>query len=408
MDTPVPKADIRYLTDIHTLLQIALFERRYSLRDIAQMRIEELNMPPETPQEADENGFVTVQGRIRGYFGHSGQPLLPEAAEGIDSLWPYISTTSMYHYNPIKSANTNVIETFLCVVWEPGVERPRKTVVRMSDRSVHMQEDRIAKAALAAISESADFCYIARNDIRAKVRRKAVNRAAKNEAFCLEIAMKDSDERVRLAAARRLVDNKSFDMLLREGIGAARNIAAEKTPDLSLLKETALAANDNRLFSIALSRVEDWPLIEVIAMLAKTKKLAKGLARARMQGMKAQWLANGLELLKDNQRLFADAAINDSMFYRLVIEYMTDEACIADILCSLSPHTAGATDYGPVGEAGWIAGTKRGYDPVDIARAKCALNRLFTKEALQKVAEQAKADYLRFEATKRLKELQFS
>lgn len=406
MDTPVPKAEIRQLTDMHTLLQIALFEWRYSLRDIAQVRIEELNMHPETPQEADENGFVTVQGRIRGYFGHSKEPRLPETAEGIDSLWPYISTAAMYHYNPSKSANTNVIETFLCVVWEPGGERPRKTVVRLNDRSVYMQEDKIAKAALAAISKPADFCYIARNDVRAKVRRKAVNRAAKNEAFFLELALRDPDERVRLAAARRLADNSSFDKLLREGTGAARNAAAEKTSDLLLLKETALAADDNRLLSIALSRVEDWLLIEIITMLAKAKKIAKGLARMRMQGMKTQWLATGLVLLNENQRLFADAAMNDDMFYRLVIEHMTDEACIADILCSLSPHQAGATAYGPVGEAGYIAGTKRGFDPEDIALATGALNRLHTKEALRKVMEHAKTDYLRNEANIRLGTLQ--
>jgi hypothetical protein len=102
-----------------------------------------------------------------------------------------------------------------------------------------LQADRIAKAALAAISDPVDFCYIARNDMRASVRRKAVNRAAKDETLFLELAIQDLDERVRSAAARRLQANESFDTLLREGTGAARHIAAERTSDLRLLKEMA-------------------------------------------------------------------------------------------------------------------------------------------------------------------------
>ncbi len=152
--------------------------------------------------------------------------------------------------------------------------------------------------------------------------------------------------------------------------------------------------------------MEDWSLLEILTMLGKTKEIAKGLARMRMEGMETQWRASGLALLHDNQRLYANAAMNDAMFYRLVIEHMTDENCIADILCSLSPHQAGATAYGPVGEAGYIAGNCHNHDPKDIARAKRALNRLYTKKALQQVLEQAKTHYLREEARKRLDKLQ--
>lgn len=390
MDTLIPKEAISHLTDADTLLYLALFERRYGLRSLAQERMEELGIKPIMPKEADENGFVTVRGCVRGYFSQAERLKLPETAEGIDTLWPHTCT----------------IETFLCVVWEPCGAQPKKTVAAIKNRSPFLQADKIAKAALAAITDPVDFSYIARNDVRAKVRRKAVNRAAKDEVFFLELAIQDPDERVRLAAARRLQANESFDTLLREGTGAAQHIAAEKTSNLRLLKEMALAANDKKLHSIALTRAEDWSLLEILTMLGKTKEIAKGLARMRMEGMETQWRASGLALLHDNQRLYADAAMNDAMFYRLVIEHMTDEACIADILCSLSPHQAGATAYGPVGEAGYIAGNCHNYDPKDIARAKGALNRLYTKETLQQVLEHAKTYYLRDEAKKRLDKLQ--
>ncbi len=390
MDTLIPKEEISRLTDADALLDLALFERGYGLRLLAQKRIWELKITPETPKEADENGFVTVRGRVRGYFGRAERPKLPETAESIDSLWPH----------------TGVIETFLCVVWEPCGAQPMKAVAMIKNRSPFLQTDRIAKVALAAITDPMDFCYIARNDVRAPVRCKAVNRAAQDEAFFLELAIQDPDERVRIAAAKRLQANESFITLLVKGTGGARNIAAKKTTDLLFLKEAALAANDKRFHIIALKRVEDWSLIEILTMLAKTKELAKGLARMRMEGLEAQWRVSGLVLFHDNQRLYADAAINDAMFYRLIIEHMTDETCIADILCSLSPHQAGATAYGPVGEAGYIAGNCRNCDPKDIARAKGALNRLCTKDALQQVLEQAKTHYLRDEAKKRLDELQ--
>lgn len=410
MDTLITKEAISKLTNIDTLLCLALFERRWRLRSIAQERIEELGITPRIPKEADENGFVTVRGRVRGYFGHAERPKLPETAEVIDSLWPHGSAIEAFLYNPSTDSRTSThsgaIEAFLCVVWEPCGAQPRKTVAAIKNRSLFLQTERIAKAALSAISDPVDFCYIARNDVRAKVRRKAVNRAAKDEVFFLELAIQDLDERVRIAAARRLQANESFDTLLREGTGAERHIAAEKTSDLQLLKEIALIANDKRLHSIALARVEEWSLLEIITMLGKTKEIAKGLARMRMEEMETQWRASGLALLQENQRLYADAAINDAKFYRLVIEHMKDETCIADILCSLSPHQAGATNYGPVGEAGYIAGTWRKYDPKDIARAKGALNRLYTKEALQQVMEQANTHYLRDEAKKRLSELQ--
>ncbi len=409
MDTLIQKEAIGHLTDADTLLRLALFERRWSLRSLAQERIEELCIKPEAPKEADENGFVTVGGRVRGYFGQAERPKLPETAVNIDSLWPNVSAINTYFYNPSKdrtSTRVDTIEAFLCVVWEPCGAQPRKTVASIKNRSPFLQADRIAKAALAAISDPVDFCYIARNDMRASVRRKAVNRAAKDETLFLELAIQDLDERVRSAAARRLQANESFDTLLREGTGAARHIAAERTSDLRLLKEKALTANDKRLQSIALTRVEDWSLLEILTMLGKTKEIAKGLARMRMEGMETQWRASGLALLHDNQRLYANAAMNDAMFYRLVIEHMTDENCIADILCSLSPHQAGATAYGPVGEAGYIAGNCHNHDPKDIARAKRALNRLYTKKALQQVLEQAKTHYLREEARKRLDKLQ--
>jgi len=390
MDTLIRKEEISHLTDADTLLYLALFERRYGLRLLAQKRIWELKIKPEIPKEADENGFVTVRGRVRGYFGQAKHPELPETAVIIDSLWPHVSA----------------IEAFLYVVWEPCGAQPRKAVAMIKNRFPFLQTDRIAKVALAAITNPMDFCYIARNDMRAPVRRKAVNRAAQDEAFFLELAIQDPDEGVRIAAAERLQANESFITLLKKGTGDARNIAAKKTTDLLFLKETALAANDKRFHIIALTRVEDWSLLEILTMLAKTKELAKGLARMRMEGLEAQWRASGLALLHDNQRLYADAAINDGMFYRLIIEHMTDETCIADILCSLSPHQAGATSYGPVGEAGYIANGCRKYDPEDIARAKGALNKLYTKDALHQVKEQAKTHYLRDEAKKRLDELQ--
>ena len=409
MDTLIPKEEISRLTDADTLLYLALFERRDSRRCLAQKRMWELKIEPKTPREADENGFVTVGGRVRGYFGQAEYPRLPETAVVIDSLWPHASAVAELLYNPSdRAANmrAGAIEAFLCVVWEPCGAQPRKAVATIKNRFPHHQTDMIAKPALAAIADPADFCYIARNDMRASVRRKAVNRAAQDETFFLEIAIQDPDERVRIAAARRLRANESFIALLEKGTGAERSIAAKKTTDLLLLKATALAASDKGLHIIALTRVEDWSLIEILTMLKKTKKLAKGLARIRMEGMEAQWRASGLALLHGSQRLYADAAINDAKFYRLVIEHMTDEDCIADILCSLSPHQAGATNYGPVGEAGYIAGTWRNYDPKDIARAKGALNRLCTKDALQQVLEQAKTHYLRDEAKKRLDELQ--
>ena len=402
MDTLITKEAISHLTDMDTLIRIALLERRWTLRWIAQERIEELGINPVMPNEADENGFVTVQGRVRGYFKHAEHPILPEMAEGIDSLWPHVRTTKTFQYEQSTRKYTYSIKAYLCVVWEPSGALPRKTVRVIKNRSPFLHEDKIAIAALAAISDPADFDYISRNDLRAKVRRKAVNRAAKDEALFLDLAIQDPDERVRLAAARRLQKNESFDQLLCEGIGAARQIAAENTTNARLLKEKALAANDKRLHSIALTRVEEWSLLEIITMLGKTKEIAKGLARMRMEQMETQWRDCGLVLLQENQRLFADAAINDAKFYRLVIAHMTDETCIADILCSLSPHQAGATNYGPIGEAGYIAGTWRNYDPEEIARAKDALNRLHSRDALQQIVKQAKTHYLRDEANKRL------
>lgn len=52
MDTLIPKEAISYLTDEDTLLYLALFERRYSLRSLAQKRMWELKIGPETPEEA--------------------------------------------------------------------------------------------------------------------------------------------------------------------------------------------------------------------------------------------------------------------------------------------------------------------------------------------------------------------
>jgi len=126
-----------------------------------------------------------------------------------------------------------------------------------------------------------------------------------------------------------------------------------------------------------------------------------------MERMEEEWLASGLSLLAEHQRLYADAAINDDMFYRLVMDDMTDETCIADILCSLSPHTVGVTSYGPVGEAKFFHLSERYRESRDdIERTRRALCKLHTKEMLQKVAEHADANYLRMRARERLDRLQ--
>lgn len=389
-DTSVRKEAVRNLTEADTLLWLALFENYYALRELAQRRIETLEITLEAPKEADKNGFVTVNGYVRGYFKVTELPILPETAEAIDSLWPYKGGA----------------KAILCLVWVPDGAQPRKAAAAPKRPIPFYQKDDIAKAALAAVSDPKDYYYIIKNDPRASVRRRAVKHIVQDEALLLGLALEDTSESVRVAAAQRLQAPASVDKLLKQGTGDAKRIAAKKTSNSELLIEMALASQSKWLHCIALRQAYGWTLLEIIAMLGKARGKAKGWARLRMEGMEAQWRASGLSLLEENQRLYADAAMNDAMFYRLVIDHMTDEACIADILCSLSPHNAGATAYGPVGEARYVAGNFYDYSPEDIARAKRALSRLNTKEALQKVMEHAVTHYLRNAAKERLDELQ--
>lgn len=137
-------------------------------------------------------------------------------------------------------------------------------------------------------------------------------------------------------------------------------------------------------------------------MLSRVQGISKGLARAHMKAQEQAWKKSGIALLQENQRLFADAAINDNMMYRLTIEHFTDEARIADILCALSPHTAGATAYGSIGHVDGIGRVCSSSNPNEIQRAKRALNKVRAPELLKRISEEAKSDLMRYEAAARL------
>lgn len=390
-DFAVRRAAVGELQDGDALVRVALFDRESALRASAKKRAEQLKMKLNAPKEADEYGFVTIDGCVCGYFERGGRPVLPDTAEEIDCLWPYTGDT----------------KAFLCSGWVPGEGRPQKAAVVPSRPVSFFQKNDIAKAALAAVTDPEDFSYILQHDPRECVRCRAVKHAAQNEELFLRLALGDAGEAVRYAAAQRLQNPASFERLLLEGKGAAQRLAAERTTNTKLLREVALASDKKYLHCIALDRAQDWTLLEIISMLGKAQREAKGMARRRMERMEEEWLASGLSLLAEHQRLYADAAINDDMFYRLVMDDMTDETCIADILCSLSPHTVGVTSYGPVGEAKFFHLSERYRESRDdIERTRRALCKLHTKEMLQKVAEHADANYLRMRARERLDRLQ--
>lgn len=264
--------------------------------------------------------------------------------------------------------------------------------------------ENLAKAALFCISSPKDMSFIARHDQRPAVRRAALKKAQEEDSFYLKFALHDLHSGVCLAAAERLTGGEAVDAVLREGSGSAQAVAAKKTSNMQLLKKTAIMSDYSSIHRIALTRVEDWTLLEIIAMLGRTQGIAKGTARWRMECMQTQWLESGFALLPENQKLYADAARNDRKFYNLVIEHITDEDCLAEILCSLSPHQSGATSYGPIGEAGYIingAGFPSS-NPKVVARTLSALDRIHSPQALKKVAECARTNFLRNEAMKRI------
>ncbi len=264
--------------------------------------------------------------------------------------------------------------------------------------------ENLAKAALFCISSSRDMSFIARRDQRPAVRRVALKKAQEEDSFYLKFALHDPHSGVRLAAAEQLTGDEAVDAVLREGSGSAQAVAAKKTSNMQLLKKTALISDRSSIHRIALTRTEDWAMLEIIAMLGRTQGIAKGMARWRMECMQTQWLESGLALLPENQQLYADAAMNDRKFYNLVIDYITDEDCLAEILCSLSPHQSGATSYGPIGEAGYII-NGAGFpcsNPKVVARTLGALDRIHSPQVLKKVAECAKTYFLRSEAMKRI------
>lgn len=173
------------LQDGDALVWVALFDRESALRASAKKRAEQLKIKLNAPEEADEYGFVTIDGCVRGYFERSGRPVLPDTAEEIDCLWPYTGNT----------------KAFLCSGWVPGEGRPQKAAVVPGRPVPFFQKNDIVKAALAAVSDPEDFSYILQHDPRESVRCRAVKHAAPNEGLFLKLALEDAGEAVRIASA---------------------------------------------------------------------------------------------------------------------------------------------------------------------------------------------------------------
>lgn len=388
----VRRSAVTHLRDKNSLMQLAMFGNDSEMRELSQKRVEQLGIQPVAPAEADENGFVTLNGCVRGYFKAERNPVLPEAAEATDSFWPY-------------TGGSKVISCFVWV-WVPDVGHPRKTVAAPRRQFPRYQKKDIVQAALAAISAPEDYLYVLRNDPRASVRCAAIRHILPDEAIFLKLALEDPSDNVRYAAAQRLQDPASFDELFRLGTENAQRFAASRTTDLKLLKERALESNKKWMYAIALDRVYDWTLLEIIAMIGKVQGETKHETHLRMEWIEKEWRAHGIADLNGDERICVDAAKNDAEFYRLVIDDLTDEACIADILCSISPHTAGATAYGPTGEAKhFFARVTNEWKRENLERVTHAIGRLHTREPLERIATQAKAYIVRSEAKKRIAEL---
>lgn len=391
-DLAVRRTAVTHLRDKNSLSQLAIFSEDSEMRELSQKRVEQLGLQPVVPAEADENGFVTVNGVVRGYFKAERNPVLPEAAEATDSFWPY----------------TGGLKGISCFVWVwvPDVGHPRKTVAAPRRQFPRYQKKDIVKTVLAAISAPEDYLYILKNDPRASVRCSAIRHILPDEATYLKLALEDPSDNVRYAAAQRLQDPASFDELFRLGTGSAQYFAASRTTDLKLLKERALVSDRKWMYAIALDRVCDWTLLEIISMIGKVQGETKQETRQRMMWIEKEWRAHGVADLNGDERICVNAAKNDVMFYRLVIDDLTDESCIADILCSISPHTAGATVYGPTGEAKhFCAHETNEWKRENRDRVTRAVGRLHTREPLEIIATQAKAYVVRSEAKKRIAEL---
>jgi len=285
--------------------------------------------------------------------------------------------------------------------------QPRLARVKANERAAHGMRVIFGhypnpRAVIFCLKDDAELVYVIEHDQRQYVRCHAVKKCRQDDAYLLSLALSDADDSVRTAAARRLVSCEAIDSLLQNGKGGARCAAAKRTKNIALLKEAALSSRLRPVSREALKRVTDWTILEIVTVLGYVDEYSKYMARERFRALQEEWFAHGPALLAANQRIFADAAINDPMTYELTIDLFTDEACIADILCAISPHTAGATEYGPVGEAYWSGG---GHGR-DAQSAFNAIDKVQSEKLLRRIANQAKTRAIRAAAAIRLTAVQ--
>lgn len=386
------------LTDATMLAYLALYSNVYWVRSPAKKRLDQLGIKVPEPEETDDNAFVVVNGELRGWFG-LGKAYIPNTVATFDErpLWPNLKPgISIFYY-----------------VWkqEPSdgcSHDPRMQAVEIDTSLLKKKnlDNYLAGMAIAECDDLQELRFVVQNDKRATVRRRAINKMQTEEAFFLEVALHDPADSVRLAASRRLSSDSALDTLLKNGTGSVQVQAARRTGNMKLLAECASASRNGALHRIALGRVKAWTFSRLFAILGKTVNATnKGMVREHILPLMKEWLhADGPAQISADQRLFTDAILHDYMLYTYMMEYITDSDCIADILCALSPHEAGATYYGPAGERGCIYPAY--YHKPRRQRVMDALDRICDPVALKKVADQAKTKMLRDEAKKRLDALQ--
>jgi hypothetical protein len=126
-----------------------------------------------------------------------------------------------------------------------------------------------------------DFIQTANPDAR----KRALSRMDADEALLLGFALNDLHESVCRAAAQRLYEDSSIEVVLRRGKGAAQLAAAKKTKNMTLLAEIAASSGSTMLQRIALKRSNSWTQPQLIEMVRKTKGINRGLARERLNAM---------------------------------------------------------------------------------------------------------------------------